>query len=199
MFGRETRERALRLVDLGLSPSAASAAMGGSPSKRTIQDWRLARSDGREPGAGRVRLGPEEKASAARRVLSGEAVRAVANDVGASGKAVRGWARDAAARGEVAAVTEEDARERVRMRSAGGLPDDPEELKAMVLELRFQADLARELLEVVKKRPRRRPVGPLEQGEGGAGRRPEAGVFTDLPGLQGGDRAVDLPLPEGED
>ena len=199
MYDEETRERALGMLAEGLSPREVSRRMGGSPGPTCVSNWRR----GRVPGAaGRrpaVRLSSQEKLAAVRRVLAGEHYRAVAEDVGCAPATLLGWRRAHSERGEAGLVTEEEARRRVEMRSADGLPDDPAELKAMVIELQFQADLARELLEIVKKRPRRRPGGALPQGADAAGEAPEAGVFTDLLDAQAGLAGLDLPLPERED
>ena len=153
MYGEETRERALAMLAEGLSQREVSRRMGGSPSPTCVRKWQRGEVPGRAPRRDAVRLSAQEKLAAVRRVLGGEHYRAVADDVGCSPTALLGWRRAYAERGEAGIVTGEDARRRVETRSADGLPDDPEELKAMVLELQFQADLAREMLEIVKKDP----------------------------------------------
>ena len=67
--------------------------------------------------------------------------------------------------------------------NTGELPDDPAELKRIILEQRFEIDLMRAVVDVVKKRPLRRPVDPDEQGEDDGGRRDAPDVFTELFGL----------------
>lgn len=153
MYDMETKERALALVDSGMTPREASAALGGSPSWKAIARWRSLRAQGRPLRKPVVRLSADEKVAAARRVLAGERVGSVADDVGACAQALRGWARAVAERGEVSLVEPERARERAEMRGPGGLPDDVDELRRMVLELQFQVDLRDELLEIVKKDP----------------------------------------------
>lgn len=153
MFDKETRERALGLVASGLSPAEASARMGGHPAGATIARWGSPGGRGGRPRKRMVRLGTYERIAAVRRVSSGEPVRAVAGDVGVSAQALRNWVRAAASGGEAALMTEEEAALRASMRRPGGLPDDPEELRRMVVELQFQVDLRDELIEIVKKDP----------------------------------------------
>lgn len=153
MYDEETRNRALAMLDEGLSHRDVSRRMGGSPSPSCVRNWQMGRVPAAGPRKDAVRLTSQEKTAAVRRVLGGEHYRAVAEDVGCAPSTLLNWRRAYAERGEVGLMTEEDARRRVEMRSADGLPDDPEELKAMVLELQFQADLAREMLEIVKKDP----------------------------------------------
>jgi len=152
VFGRETRETALRLLEGGMTPNEASAAMGGVPTGRTVRRWREEAARGPRPRKKTLRLSDAEKAAAVRRVLAGEAPRAVAEDVGACVESVRNWARAAAPGGEARAVREGRAGG-LPGDPGGGLPDDPEELKAMVRELRFQVDLRDALLDVLKKDP----------------------------------------------
>jgi transposase InsO family protein/transposase-like protein len=153
MYDEETRRRALELIDSGMSPAQASAAMGGRPGKKAVREWARRRAEGSPQRKQVVRLGAEEKVAAVRRVRSGEGAGSVARGLGVCAQTVRNWVRAAARDGEVSLVTEEDARSRVAMRSPGGLPDDPEELRRMVIELQFEVDLRDALLEVVKKDP----------------------------------------------
>ena len=155
MYSMETRMKALGLVLSGLNPAEASRALGGSPSETCIRDWAAGK---RPPGAPRkppVRFACHEKLAAVRRANSGESVRSVALDVGCAPGTLENWRLAYASRGEAGLMTAHEARDRAKAKalSPGDLPDDPELLKAMVLELQFQADLARELLELVKKDP----------------------------------------------
>lgn len=152
MFDNETRRLALRLLEGGMTPNEASRAMGGVPTGRTVRRWREAAARGPRPHKERVLFGDVEKAAAVRRVLAGEAPRAVAEDIGAHATTVRNWVRAAAPGGEARAVRDDRAKARPPA-GAPALPDDPEELKAMVLELRFQVDLRDALLDVLKKDP----------------------------------------------
>jgi putative transposase len=151
MFDKETRGRALGLVASGLSPAEASARMGGHPSGATIARWGSPGGRGGRPRKRTVRLGTYERIASVRRVSSGEPVRAVAGDVGVGAQALRNWVRAAAS--GAALMTEEEAALRASMRRPEGLPDDPEELRRMVVELQFQVDLRDELIEIVKKDP----------------------------------------------
>ena len=153
MYDRETRERALGMVASGMSPREASRAMGGRPGRTAIARWASGDVPGSRPRKAPVRLTAQERLAAARRMLAGEHYRDVAADVGCAPVTMRALRRAYAERGEAALVTEEEARRRVEMRGPGGLPDDPGELRRMVVELQFQVDLRDELLEIVKKDP----------------------------------------------
>ena len=153
MYDKETRERALALVASGLSPRAASRAMGGRPCATCIVKWLAGEVPGSRRSRPRLRWSSQDKLAAVRRVLAGERYREVAGDVGCAPTTVLGWRKAFLERGEAAFVTADDVRARTAMRGPGGLPDDPDELKAMVVELQFQVDLRDELLEIVKKDP----------------------------------------------
>ncbi len=118
-----------------------------------------------------------EKQGAVLRVLAGEEAARVAEDLGVTRPAVLNWRRAWSEEGAAAFMG--DIAERTPG-AAGALPDDPEELKRMVRELRMENDLMREVVELVKKRPRRRPLLADEPGEGGAHRRAQGDVFLEL-------------------
>ena len=81
-----------------------------------------------------------------------------------------------------------------RSRNAGDGNDDAEALRRRVEELELENALMREVVEVVKKRPRRRSAAPVEQGEDAADRPSEAGVFAQLDDMLARHRAEQLPL-----
>ena len=63
------------------------------------------------------------------------------------------------------------------------LGDDPDVLRRRIRELELENALMREVVEARRKRPRRRPAAPVEQGEDDAGRPAEAEVFAEVDGL----------------
>ena len=67
-----------------------------------------------------------------------------------------------------------------RSRNAGAFCDDAEALRRRVEELELENASTREVVEVIKKRPRRRSAVPVEQGEDAADRPSETGVFAQL-------------------
>ncbi|OUO61940.1 hypothetical protein B5F74_01630 [Collinsella sp. An271] len=151
MFTPEEREAALELYDrLGSVPAVVAEL--GYPSERCLYGW-IARRDGACARPRAVRYPAQEKAAAARRVLSGESCAAVAADVGASASAVLRW-RDAYAEGGIGALMAKgDVVAPGPRADAGALPDDAGELKRMVLELQLENDLMRQVVELVKKDP----------------------------------------------
>lgn len=152
MFAPEKREAALELYDRLGSVRAVVAELG-YPSVRCLYGW-IARRD----GAGRarpraVRCSVQEKAAAARRVLSGERCADVAADVGVSAATVLNWRRAYVEEGVGALMTGDDVRRPGPRADAGSLPDDAGELKRMVLELQLENDLMRQVVELLKKDP----------------------------------------------
>lgn len=73
--------------------------------------------------------------------------------------------------------------------------DDAEALRRRVEELELENALMREVAEARRKRPRRRPAAPVEQGEDPVDRPVEAGVFAQLDDMLARHRAQQLPLP----
>lgn len=79
----------------------------------------------------------------------GEAPRAVASSVGVVTETLAGWvraARSGAWEGVLGVAAE-------RTTLPEGLPDDPEALKAIIRDMQMRLDIAREVVEVVKKDP----------------------------------------------
>lgn len=128
-------------------------------------------------------MAAQEKAAAVELVLAGEPYREVADAAGVAPRAVLARRRAYLEKGAAALMTGIDRKGSARGK-AGALPDDPEELRRRIRELQFENDLMREVVELVKKkRPRRRPAQPVEQGEGGADRRDKGDVFSELSGV----------------
>lgn len=151
MFSEEQRRAALDLYD-EVRSVASVTRMLGYPSRTCLRNW-IARRD--EPPAARgqgVRLTAKEKEAAVARVLAGERAAAVAADVGCSPPSVANWRRAYLEGGVRALMTDIDWRRAdPSPEDLAGLPDDPDELKRIVLDLRFEADLMREVVKAVKK------------------------------------------------
>ena len=96
--------------------------------------------------------------------------------------------RNAAQNGEAASAPR-------RNRNAGDGNDDTAALCRRVEELELENALMREVVEVRRKRPRRRSAAPVEQGGDAAGRPSGAGVFARLDDMLARHRAEQLPLP----
>ena len=78
-----------------------------------------------------------------------------------------------------------------RDRDAG----DAEALRRRIEEPELGNAVMREVVEARRKRPRRRPAAPVEQGEDPVDRPVEAGVFAQLDDMLARHRAQQLPLP----
>ena len=84
----------------------------------------------------------------------------------------------------------------VRRSKAGTLSlADASPVKRPLSELELENALMREVVEARRKRPRRRPAAPVEQGEDPVDRPVEAGVFAQLDDMLARHRAQQLPLP----
>ena len=153
MYDEKVIAEALELVASGMSYYAVSKRFGGRPCPNSVKAWVKGALPARRKRQPRGRFETQVKKEAVQRVLDGDAYRTVAKGVGCADTTLLNWRKAYLEHGEAGLVTEKDAKEKVRRLSAEDLPDDPEELKAMVLELKFQADLAREMLEIVKKDP----------------------------------------------
>jgi len=147
VYDREAREKALRLYEELGSARAASRALGGRPDPQAILDWADACAAG--PRRRGIPLGV--KLGTIGRVRGGMPYAQAAREVGVEPTTVLNWMRVYSERGEAGLMTRRELEERV---SGGALPDDPDQLKRMVEELRLENDLMRAVLEVVKKDPR---------------------------------------------
>ena len=140
-------------MELGLSLSEVSRRLGGRPSPTCLNEWRRQWFPDAPRRRKPVALSAKEKNAAVMRVVAGEDLGVVAAEVGCAPGTLQVWRRAFARKGQAGLMTQRDAREGCERISADDLPDDPELLKAMVVELRFEADLARQMLEIVKKDP----------------------------------------------
>lgn len=149
MYSREQREAALEAYDR-LGDVRAAVRELGYPSDTALAGWVRRRGEAPRPRKPAVRLDAHEKQGAVLRVLAGEEAARVAEDLGVTRPAVLNWRRAWSEEGAAAFMG--DIAERTPG-AAGALPDDPEELKRMVRELRMENDLMREVVELVKKDP----------------------------------------------
>ncbi|MDB6669197.1 helix-turn-helix domain-containing protein [Bifidobacterium longum] len=149
----------------------------------------------------------ETRRKAIELVLGGMQQKQAAKQLGVSVGAVHNWVR-AYRRGGMAALQPRNqnaaqggksASVRPRGGADAGGGDDVEALRRRVEELELENALMREVVEARRKRPRRRPAAPVEQGEDDAGRPAEAEVFAEVDGLLAAHSAEQLPLPPCQD
>lgn len=200
MFSPEERERAAELYFTTPMTTAQVVEHLGYPTRQCLERW-LAK-DPRYAGHMAKPIIPlETRTKAIELVLGGMQQKQAAERLGVSIGAVHNWVK-AYRKGGMAALqprnrnaSQSNKPSPRRSRSAGAVCDDAEALRRRVEELELENTLMREVVEVVKKRPRRRPPAPVEQGEDAAGRPSEAGVFTQLDDMLARHRAEQLPLP----
>lgn len=200
MFSPEERERAVELYFTTPMTTAQVVEHLGYPTRQCLERW-LAK-DPRYAGHMAKPIIPlETRTKAIELVLGGMQQKQAAERLGVSIGAVHNWVK-AYRKGGMAALqprnrnaSQSNKPSPRRSRSAGAVCDDAEALRRRVEELELENTLMREVVEVVKKRPRRRPPAPVEQGEDAAGRPSEAGVFTQLDDMLARHRAEQLPLP----
>ena len=200
MFSPEERERAAELYFTTPMTTAQVVEHLGYPTRQCLERW-LAK-DPRYAGHMAKPIIPlETRTKAIELVLGGMQQKQAAERLGVSIGAVHNWVK-AYRKGGMAALqprnrnaSQSNKPSPRRSRSAGAVCDDAEALRRRVEELELENTLMREVVEVVKKRPRRRPPAPVEQGEDAADRPSEAGVFTQLDDMLARHRAEQLPLP----
>ena len=157
MFSPEERERAVELYFTTPMTTAQVVRHLGYPTKQCLERW-LAK-DPRYAGHMAKPIIPlETRTKAIELVLGGMA-------------ALRPKNRNASQANKPAPR---------RSRNAGAVCDDAEALRRRVEELELENASTREVVEVIKKRPRRRSAVPVEQGEDAADRPSETGVFAQL-------------------
>lgn len=207
MSGLEERERAVELYFTTPMTTAQVVEHLGYPTRQCLERW-LA-MDSRYAGHMAKPIIPlETRRRAVELVLGGMQQKQAAKQLGVSVGAVHNWVR-AHRRGGMAALQPRNQNAAqggksasVRPRGgadAGGGGDDVEALRRRVEELELENALMREVVEARRKRPRRRPAAPVEQGEDDAGRPAEAEVFAEVDGLLAAHSAEQLPLPPCQD
>ena len=174
----------------------------GYPTRQCLERW-LA-MDPRYAGRMAKPIIPlETRRRAIELVLGGMQQKQAAKQLGAGVGAVHNWVR-AYRRGGMAALRPRNqnaaqggksASVRPRGGADAGGGDDVEALRRRVEELELENALMREVVEARRKRPRRRPAAPVEQGEDPVDRPVEAGVFARLDDMPARHRARRPPLP----
>ena len=199
MFSPEERQRAVELYFTTPMTTAQVVKRLGYPTRQCLERWLAA--DPRYAGHMAKPIIPlETRTKAIELVLGGMQQKQAARQLGVSIGAVHNWVK-AYREGGMAALqprnrnaSQSNKPAPRRSRNAGDGNDDAEALRRRVEELELENALMREVVEVVKKRPRRRPAAPVEQGEDAADRPSEAGVFAQLDDMLARHRAEQLPL-----
>ena len=202
MFSLEERSRAVELYLTTPMTTAQVVECLGYPTRQCLERW-LA-MDPRYAGRMAKPIIPlETRRKAIELVLGGMQQKQAAKQLGVSVGAVHNWVR-AYRRGGMAALQPRNqnaaqggksASVRPRGGADAGGGDDVEALRRRVEELELENALMREVVEARRKRPRRRPAAPVEQGEDPVDRPVEAGVFAQLDDMLARHRAQQLPLP----
>ncbi len=185
MSGPEERRRAVELYFTTPMTTAQVVRHLGYPTRQCLER-RLA-ADPRYAGHMAKPIIPlETRTKAIELVLDGMRQKQAAEQLGVSVGAVHNWVK-AYREGGMAALqpknrnasqTNKPAPQRSRNAKAVG--DDVEALRRRVEKLELKNALMREVVEARKKRPRRRPTVPVEQGEDACGRPSAPDVFTRL-------------------
>ena len=199
MFSPEERQRAVDLYFTTPMTTAQVVKRLGYPTRQCLERWLAA--DPRYAGHMAKPIIPlETRTKAIELVLGGMQQKQAARQLGVSIGAVHNWVK-AYREGGMAALqprnrnaSQSNKPAPRRSRNAGDGNDDAEALRRRVEELELENALMREVVEVVKKRPRRRSAAPVEQGEDAADRPSEAGVFAQLDDMLARHRAEQLPL-----
>ena len=202
MFSLEERSRAVELYLTTPMTTAQVVECLGYPTRQCLERW-LA-MDPRYAGRMAKPIIPlETRRKAIELVLGGMQQKQAAKQLGVSVGAVHNWVR-AYRKGGMAALQPRNqnaaqggksASVRPRGGADAGGGDDVEALRRRVEELELENALMREVVEARRKRPRRRPAAPVEQGEDPVDRPVEAGVFARLDDMPARHRARRPPLP----
>ena len=202
VFSLEERSRAVELYLTTPMTAAQVVECLGYPTRQCLERW-LA-MDPRYAGRMAKPIIPlETRRKAIELVLGGMQQKQAAKQLGAGVGAVHNWVRAyrrggmaaSQPRNQNAAQGGESASVRPRGGADAGGGDDVEALRRRVEELELENALMREVVEARRKRPRRRPAAPVEQGEDPVDRPVEAGVFAQLDDMLARHRAQQLPLP----
>ena len=183
MSGLEERERAVELYFTTPMTTAQVVEHLGYPTRQCLERW-LA-MDSRYAGHMAKPIIPlETRRRAVELVLGGMQQKQAAKQLGAGVGAVHGWVR-AYRKGGMAALQPKNRNSAQgnkpadsRRRPSAADDDDAEALRRRVEEPEPENALMREVVEARRKRPRRRPAAPVEQGEDPVDRPVEAGVFA---------------------
>lgn len=198
MSGLEERERAVELYFTTPMTTAQVVEHLGYPTRQCLERWPA--MDSRYAGHMAKPIIPlETRRRAVEPVLGGMQQKQAAKQLGAGVGAVHGWVR-AYRKGGMAALQPKNRNSAQgnkpadsRRRPSAADDDDAEALRRRVEELELENALMREVVEARRKRPRRRPAAPVEQGEDPVDRPVEAGVFARLDGMLARHRAERPP------
>ena len=197
MSGLEERERAVGLYFTTPMTTAQVVEHLGYPTRQCLERW-LA-MDSRYAGHMAKPIIPLETRLKAIEPVPGSVQKRAAKQLGAGVGAVHGWVR-AYRKGGMAALQPKNRNAAQgnkpadsRRRPSAADDDDAEALRRRVEEPELENALMREVGEAVRKRPRRRPAAPVEQGEDPVDRPVEAGVFARLDDMLARHRAERPP------
>ena len=198
MSGLEERERAVELYFTTPMTTAQVVEHLGYPTRQCLERWPA--MDSRHAGHMAKPIIPlETRRRAVELVPGGMQQKQAAKQLGVGVGAVHGWVR-AYRKGGMAALQPKNRNAAQgnkpadsRRRPSAADDDDAEALRRRVEELELENALMREVVEVVRKRPRRRPAAPVEQGEDPVDRPVEAGVFARLDDMPARHRAQRPP------
>ena len=197
MSGLEERERAVELYFTTPMTTAQVVEHLGYPTRQCLERWPA--MDSRYAGHMAKPIIPLETRLKAIEPVPGSVQKRAAKQLGAGVGAVHGWVR-AYRKGGMAALQPKNRNAAQgnkpadsRRRPSAADDDDAEALRRRVEELELENALMREVVEARRKRPRRRPAAPVEQGEDPVDRPVEAGVFARLDGMLARHRAERPP------
>ena len=197
MSGLEERERAVGLYFTTPMTTAQVVEHLGYPTRQCLERWPA--MDSRYAGHMAKPIIPLETRLKAIEPVPGSVQKRAAKQLGAGVGAVHGWVR-AYRKGGMAALQPKNRNAAQgnkpadsRRRPSAADDDDAEALRRRVEELELENALMREVVEARRKRPRRRPAAPVEQGEDPVDRPVEAGVFARLDGMLARHRAERPP------
>ena len=198
MFSLEERERAVELYFTTPMTTAQVVEHLGYPTRQCLERWPA--MDSRHAGHMAKPIIPlETRRRAVELVPGGMQQKQAAKQLGVGVGAVHGWVR-AYRKGGMAALQPKNRNAAQgnkpadsRRRPSAADDDDAEALRRRVEELELENALMREVVEVVRKRPRRRPAAPVEQGEDPVDRPVDAGVFARLDDMPARHRAQRPP------
>ena len=198
MSGLEERERAVGLYFTTPMTTAQVVEHLGYPTRQCLERWPA--MDSRYAGHMAKPIIPlETRRRAVELVPGGMQQKQAAKQLGAGVGAVHGWVR-AYRKGGMAALQPKNRNSAQgnkpadsRRRPSAADDDDAEASRRRVEEPELENALMREVAEARRKRPRRRPAAPVEQGEDPVDRPVEAGVFARLDDMPARHRAQRPP------
>ena len=197
MSGLEERERAVGLYFTTPMTTAQVVEHLGYPTRQCLERWPA--MDSRYAGHMAKPIIPLETRLKAIEPVPGSVQKQAAKQLGAGVGAVHGWVR-AYRKGGMAALQPKNRNSAQgnkpadsRRRPSAADDDDAEASRRRVEEPELENALMREVVEARRKRPRRRPAAPVEQGEDPVDRPVEAGVFARLDGMLARHRAERPP------